>query len=97
MSEPTRFAPHPWDWLGSGKPGSNGIYNVYITDLDGRKIAAVWGKEANEEKVWTASLMAEAPALYQFAQREAAKGNAEAQRMIDEIARMVSGASEQAA
>lgn len=93
----TPFAPHPWDWLGSGKPGSNGLYNVYITDLNGRKIAAVWGKEAGAEKVWTASLIAEAPALYLFAQKEAARGNAEAQAIIDEIARMVSNANVEAA
>lgn len=92
MIDAVKFAPHPWDWQGSGKPGSNGLYNVYVIDREGRKIAAVWGKEAGDEKMWTASLIAEAPALYLFAQREAAKGNAEAQAILDVIAGMVNNA-----
>lgn len=90
------FAPHPWDWLGSGKPGSNGLSNVYVTDLNGRKIAAVWGKEALAEKIWTVALIAEAPTLYLFAQREAADGNPEAKRILQSIASMVSQSEEAA-
>lgn len=54
-------APAPWDFTASGKPGSNGDLNIYITDKTGRKIAAVWGKR--EEKELTACLMISAPDL----------------------------------
>lgn len=43
-------APAPWDWAASGKPSSsNGLFNIYITDANGRKIAAVWGKPDEKE------------------------------------------------
>jgi hypothetical protein len=47
-------APRPWDWMfiatGQGVRG-----HVYITDANGRKIAAIWGKD--EEKQATADLI----------------------------------------
>lgn len=51
----------PFDWQSSGLPGSNGLFNIYVTDKDGRKIAAVWGKPGEKEA--TANLFVAAPAL----------------------------------
>ena len=55
------FAPPPWDWAPSGSPGGNGDFNVYITDKNGRKIAAVYGKRGEKEK--TCDLLSAAPKL----------------------------------
>ena len=35
-------APGPWDWLALGVPSATGGFHCYITDANGRKIAAVW-------------------------------------------------------
>ena len=48
----TAGAPLPYDTLETGKPSNNGALHIYITDADGRKIAAIWGK--SEEKQFTA-------------------------------------------
>jgi hypothetical protein len=45
----------PYEWTVSGKLGSNGEFNAYVIDKDGRKIAAVWGKR--DEKAATAHLL----------------------------------------
>jgi len=59
----TAPAPAPWDWTASTNPGGSArnVFNVYITDANGRKIAAVWGKA--EEKEATVRLMVAAPAM----------------------------------
>jgi hypothetical protein len=54
-------APAPYDWLASGKPGSNGDFNLYVTDKSGRKIAAIWGKRGEREA--TAKLFVFAPRM----------------------------------
>ena len=46
--------PRPWNWTSVGANASGG-YHVYLTDANGRKIAAVWGKA--EEKVAAADLI----------------------------------------
>ena len=57
------FAPAPWAWESSKVPGGRGgnNFNLYITDANGRKIAAVWGKPGEKEK--TCKLIAAAPAM----------------------------------
>lgn len=52
-------APAPWSYAKSGSMGGSGDFNLYITDKDGRKIAAVWGKRGEKER--TAALMIAAP------------------------------------
>ena len=54
-------APGPYDWRRIGRAGSHGLYNIFLTDKDGRKIAAVWGRP--DEKEATADLLAAAPDL----------------------------------
>ena len=51
----SKAAPAPWGFESSEKPGGYGNHNMYITDADGRKIAAVWGKRG--EKDATAAMM----------------------------------------
>ena len=53
--------PGPLGWVHSMTTTANGGFHCYLTDADGRKIAALWGKEA--EKVANAHLFAAAPAL----------------------------------
>lgn len=54
-----KAAPLPWNTLEVGSSGNgNGGYHLYITDANGRKIAAVWGKPV--EKAYTASLIVSA-------------------------------------
>lgn len=38
--------PRPWDWTWVGN-GTGG--HVYLTDANGRKIAALWGKSGERE------------------------------------------------
>ena len=52
----TAPAPAPYNWRRLGRPGSSGLYNVYLTDKDGRNIATVWGRP--DEKEATADLLA---------------------------------------
>ena len=40
--------PRPWNWTWVGANASGGGH-IYLTDANGRKIAAVWGK-ANEKQ-----------------------------------------------
>lgn len=47
-------APRPWDWTFVSANASGGGH-IYITDANGRKIAAIWGKA--EEKTATADLI----------------------------------------
>lgn len=60
-------APAPWDFEASGKPGSNSDLNIYVVDVNRRKIAAVWGKR--DEKEATACMMIAAPDLYMALKR----------------------------
>lgn len=56
-------APTPWGFEAAGKlGGKNSGLNFYITDANGRKIAAVWGKRG--EKQETTAMMIAAPELY---------------------------------
>jgi hypothetical protein len=59
----------PWDWLAIGANASGG-FHLYVTDANGRKIAAVWG--GAEEKPATARLIIAAPELLSIAARWAA-------------------------
>lgn len=63
MQETTiNCAPGPWTIETSTTPGGNGTRNLYINDRNGRKIAAVWGKEGGEKET-TAAIMIAAPEL----------------------------------
>lgn len=53
------FAPAPWSYETSGKPGGNGDLNLYVVDANKRKIAAIWGKRGEKEA--TASVVMVAP------------------------------------
>lgn len=50
MSEKT-LPPFPWDWVASGTPSGNGLFNAYLVDANGRKIGAIWGKGAEKEAI----------------------------------------------
>lgn len=56
----TAPAPAPYDFLAIGANASGG-FHLYVTDANGRKIAAVWGPAAEKEA--TARLFAGAPEL----------------------------------
>jgi len=55
MSAPRRpvsaLPPFPWDWEASGTPSGNGLFNAYLVDATGRKIAAIWGKGTEKEAI----------------------------------------------
>lgn len=53
-------APGPYDWLAIGANASGG-FHLYVTDINGRKIAAVWG--SHPEKEATARVFAAAPEM----------------------------------
>lgn len=53
-------APGPYDWTASAEPSRSG-FHVYLVDANGRKIAAIWGKEG--EKAATAAFLARAPMM----------------------------------
>lgn len=80
MTDIRNFAPGPYAWETSGKPGGNGDFNVYVIDADGRKIAAVWGKRG--EKVWTCSLMALSLEFFEYVLARSRDGDVEAQRLV---------------
>ena len=63
LTSTTVPAPTPWRWTTAGKPTGKSLarYHIYVEDKDGRKIAAVWGKDFEREA--TANLMVAAPAL----------------------------------
>lgn len=42
-------APRPWDWTWVSAKASSGGH-IYLTDANGRKIAAIWGKAGEKEK-----------------------------------------------
>ena len=48
-------APRPWHSEWSGTFTGNGSYHIYLVDANGRKIAAIWGKQ--DEKLATAELI----------------------------------------
>ena len=56
-------APTPWRWSASGKPTGKSLarFHIYVEDKDGRKIAAVWGKDGEREA--TANLLVAAPTM----------------------------------
>lgn len=56
----TAPAPAPYDFLAIGANASGG-FHLYVTDANGRKIAAVWGKA--EEKEATARLFVASAAM----------------------------------
>ena len=60
---PTVPAPTPWRWTASGKPTGKSLarFHIYVEDKDGRKIAAVWGRDGEREA--TANLLVAAPVL----------------------------------
>ena len=63
LTSTTVPAPTPWRWTASGKPTGKSLarFHIYVEDKDGRKIAAVWGRDGEQEA--TANLMVAAPAL----------------------------------
>ncbi len=48
----TQQAPLPYDSLEIGAHSASGGCHIYLTDKNGRKIAAIWGKD--DEKAFTA-------------------------------------------
>jgi hypothetical protein len=63
LPRPTVPAPPPWRWTASGKPGGRALarFHIYVEDCNGRKIAAVWGKDGEREA--TANLLVAAPIM----------------------------------
>lgn len=55
------FAPAPFNWQTSRTFDAKGVFNAYLLDANGRKIAAIWGR--GEEKIATVHLLAAAPEL----------------------------------
>lgn len=51
-------APLPYDWLTSSIAPAGGRFHLYLTDANGRKIAAIWG--APDQKEATAKLIVRA-------------------------------------
>lgn len=86
------FAPAPWGWHTSGKPGGNGDFNAYVIDRDERKIAAVWGKRG--EKEWTGAIIAATPDLYDYVSAAAMDGCKRAGKLIAEIDTMAHHAAQ---
>lgn len=60
MSDKVKHTPGPLDWTGTPATASGG-FHAYITDANGRKIAALWG--GAEEKVANAHLFCAATEL----------------------------------
>lgn len=54
MTEHTH-APLPYDWTAVGTAAYGNAFHAYLTDANGRKIAAIWGKAGEKEK--TADLL----------------------------------------
>lgn len=50
-----KAAPGPFDTLEIGVHSASGGCHIYLTDKNGRKIAAIWGKA--DEKAYTAALI----------------------------------------
>lgn len=54
LSEPEMQAtlpPLPWDWIAASFPTNNSRYHAYLVDANGRKIAAIWGKDGEKELI----------------------------------------------
>lgn len=49
LSAPPSLPPFPWDWVAAGHPTINARYHIYLVDANGRKIAAIWGKDGEKE------------------------------------------------
>lgn len=71
-AEQKKPAPGPYGLTPSATPSGNGAFNVYVVDVTGRKIAAIWGKP--EEREATADLFIAASQV-PGAEREDAEGN----------------------
>lgn len=56
------FTPGPLDLRVSQMPSANNSFHLYITDAEGRKIAALWG--GSDEKMANGYLWSAAPELY---------------------------------
>ena len=50
-------APLPFDWMSVSAPASDGCH-VYLTDANGRKVGAIWGKSG--EKISTIEMIVRA-------------------------------------
>ena len=46
---PPTLPPFPWDWICAAFPTNNATSHIYLTDANGRKIAAIWGREGEKE------------------------------------------------
>lgn len=51
-------APLPYDWMTSETVPAGGSFHLYLTDANGRKIAAIWGAPGEKEE--TAKLLVRA-------------------------------------
>lgn len=50
-TEQAKLPPMPWDWTASAVTSANGSFHAYLVDATGRKIAAIWGKAGEKEKI----------------------------------------------
>lgn len=48
---PVTLPPLPWDWVAADSPTNNGQYQAYLTDANGRKIAAIWGRAEEKQMI----------------------------------------------
>jgi hypothetical protein len=49
-SEP-ELPPLPWKWVSSGSSDARGQFHIYLVDANGKKIAAIWGREGQKTLV----------------------------------------------
>jgi len=54
-ANPDFIPPRPWNWVWVAAHTGSGGGHVYLTDANGRKIAALWGKP--DEKAAAAELI----------------------------------------
>lgn len=43
--------PLPWNWVSSGSAYARGQFHIYLVDANGKKIAAIWGREGQKTLV----------------------------------------------
>lgn len=43
--------PGPWNWVASGGADIRGQFHIYLVDANGKKLAAIWGKEGQKTLV----------------------------------------------
>lgn len=60
---PPTLPPLPWGRIVSNHPTANARYHTYLIDANGRKIAAIWGRDG--EKELTADFILRAVTAYQ--------------------------------